>query len=188
MKNFEKVYFVDRNEWRNWLQKNFRKADEIWLIYPKKSSGKPRILYNDAVEEALCFGWIDSIVKKVDDEHTAQRFTPRKANSIYSQPNRERLYWLTQQKMLHPSIQEISKKILQEDFVFPTDIMEKIKKNNIAWSNYQKLSISYRRIRIAYIDSARKRPEEFEKRLTNFINKTSQGKLIAGFGGIKKYY
>ena len=78
-------------------------------------------------------------------------------------------------------------KVLQEKFVFPSDILNEIKKEKDAWKNYQKFSDTYKRIRIAYINGARKRPEEFEKRLKNFIKKTKENKMI-GFGGIEKYY
>ncbi len=181
------LYVTDRKEWRKWLEKNFDKAKEIWLIYPKKSSGKPRILYNDAVEEALCFGWIDSILKTLDEENTIQRFSPRDLKSDYSQPNKERLKWLAKEKMLLPSIHDKVEDILKEKFVFPTDILNAIKKDKIAWTNYKEFSESYKRIRIAYIDTARKRPEEFTKRLANFIKKTRENKQI-GYGGIEKYY
>ena len=69
------LYVTNRKNWRAWLEKNFESEAEIWLVYPKKSSGKERILYNDAVEEALCFGWIDSIVKSMDEDHSVQRFS-----------------------------------------------------------------------------------------------------------------
>jgi len=88
---------------------------------------------------------------------------------------------------LHPSVKDAVSKIITEEFVFPPDIIAEIRSDKIAWGNYQKFSPSYRRIRIAYIDSARKRPEEFQKRLKNFIYKTRQNKQI-GFGGIEKYY
>src|SRR5262245_58148241 len=67
------VYAKNRKQWRSWLAKHHGNAREIWLIYYKKSSGKPRIPYNDAVEEALCYGWIDSILKPIDDQQYAQR-------------------------------------------------------------------------------------------------------------------
>jgi uncharacterized protein YdeI (YjbR/CyaY-like superfamily) len=181
------LYVKDRNEWREWLVSNFTKEKEVWLIYPAKSSGKPRIPYNDAVEEALSFGWIDSTVKRNDDHSSAQRFSPRKPDSNYSQSNKERLKWLVTVGKLHPSMRKPVEKILKEEFVFPPDILNTIKKNNKAWENYQNFSLAYRRICIAYIDGARKRPDEFRKRLNNFIKKTEQNKLI-GFGGIDKYY
>ena len=117
-----------------------------------------------------------------------QRFTKRRAKSSYSQANKERLKRLFKKEMIHPSIKEGIQPIITEEFEFPSDILHKIKKDDVAWANYLKLSDSYKRIRIAYIDSARKRPEEFEKRILNFITKTRENKLIKGFGGIDKYY
>jgi len=78
--------------------------------------------------------------------------------------------------------------IISKEYFLPLDILDEIKKDKTAWNNYIKFSEPYKRIRIAYIDSARKRPEEFAKRLSNFIQKTQNNKLIAGFGGIDKYY
>lgn len=181
------LYVSDRKAWRKWLAENFTKEKEIWLILPKQSSGKQKLAYNDTVEEALCFGWIDSTVKTFDEESTIQRFSPRKPGSSYSQANKERLKWLASQNMLHPTIAETVKDILQEEFLFPADILAAIRKDKVAWENYRKFSESYKRIRIAYIDGARKRPEEFKKRLANFIEKTRANKMI-GFGGIEKYY
>lgn len=102
------------------------------------SSGKDRIPYNDTVEEVLCFGWIDSINKSLDPDHSIQRLSPRTSRSHYSQANIERLRWLLNENLIHP---------------------------------------------IAYIDSARKRPEEFAKRLAHFISKTGENKLLPGHKG-----
>ena len=85
------LYAKNRREWRAWLAKHHRAAPEIWLIYYKKESGKPRIPYNHAVEEALCYGWIDSILKPVDARRYAQRFSPRRSTSRLSEMNRERV-------------------------------------------------------------------------------------------------
>ena len=177
-----------RAEWRNWLETNFDTKQEVWLIYAKKSTGKQRIPYNDAVEEALCFGWIDSTNKTLDKDHTMQRFTPRKPKSSYSQPNIERLKWLAENNLIHPTFVKTVQEIISQEFVFPKDILDEIKKDKTVWNNYIMFSEPYKRIRIAYIDSARKRPEEFTKRLTNFIQKTRDNKRIPGFGGIEKYY
>ena len=181
------LYTPDRSVWRAWLAKHFDKAAEIWLVYPKKSSGKPCILYNDAVEEALCFGWIDSIIKTLDEDNRVQRFTPRNPNSSFSQQNKERLKWLIKQNMLHPSAQAKAREVIQEEFVFPADIVQAIRDDAVAWQHYQQFSAAYKRIRLAYIASARNRPEAFQKRLTHFIKKTKQNKQF-GYGGIEKYF
>lgn len=182
------IYFHNRNDWRQWLIDNFQNQDEIWLIYPKKHTEKQRIPYNDAVEEALCFGWIDSIVKSYDQDHTMQRFSPRNPSGSYSQANKERLRWLMDNQLIHDSLIEHIRKVIAEDFKYPPDIINEIKRDGITWTNYLAMSETYKRIRIAYIESARKRPEEFKKRLRNFIDKTRLNKLISGFGGIDKYY
>jgi uncharacterized protein YdeI (YjbR/CyaY-like superfamily) len=187
MENRRILYFSDRHDWRKWLEKNFDKQREIWLVFPNKSSGKSRIPYNDAVEEALCFGWIDSTVRKLDASSAIQRFSHRNPKSEYSQQNKERLQWLYKKKLLHSSIKESVKYVLKEKYRFPADIVETLKKDKIAWNNYNHFSNSYKRIRVAYVDGARKRPEEFKKRLNNLIEKTKQNKII-GFGGIDKYY
>jgi uncharacterized protein YdeI (YjbR/CyaY-like superfamily) len=181
------LYISDRQLWHAWLEANFNKEKEIWLIYPDKETGKPRIQYNEAVGEALSFGWIDSIVKRNDQHSSVQRFSPRDSHREYSQANKERLKWLLKEGKLHPSIKDSVEKALRTEFVFPPDIIEAIKKNKKAWTNFLNFSPAYRRIRIAYITGARNRPTEFKKRLNNFILKTEQNKLI-GFGGIDKYY
>ena len=181
-------YFENRKDWRKWLTENFDTTDEIWFVFPNKSSGKKSITYNDAVEEALCFDWIDSTIKAFDKEHKIQRFTPRKPKSTCSQSNKERLKWLLENKMIHPKFEDKIQNILSEPFIFPNDIIDRLKENETVWNNYQQFSDAYKRIRIAYINVARTRPEEFEKRLNNFINRTKENKKVAGFGGIEKYY
>jgi len=183
----EMLYVKDREEWREWLAANFNTEKEIWLVFPSKSSGKPRIQYNDAVEEALAFGWIDSTNKRFDEHSSAQRFSPRNPGSAYSQSNKERLKWLVKEGRLHASMRKSVEEVLRTEFVFPPDILKAIKENKEAWENFRNFSPAYRRIRIAYIDSSRDRPDEFKKRLNNFIKKSEQNKLF-GFGGIEKYY
>ncbi len=188
MREIKTFYATDRNEWRKWLAENFDKETEIWFIFPMKASGEKSISYNDAVEEALCFGWIDSTIKNIDETHRAQHFTPRKKGSDYSRPNIERLIWLDKQGMLHPSVRENVLNLINTPCTFPKDIIDAIKEDSAAWENYNTFSEPYKHIRIAYIDAARKRTDEFNKRLRSFIKKTHEGKMISGYGGIDKYY
>lgn len=181
-------YFENREDWRRWLTENFKIQSEIWFVFPQKSAGKKSITYNDAVEEALCFEWIDSTIKSLDKDHKIQRFTPRNPKSTYSQANKERLKWLLQNKMIYPELEDKIGNVLSHPFIFPNDIMEILKEDKTVWKNYQHFSAPYKRIRIAYIEAARKRPVEFEKRLNHFIHKTKESKIIKGFGGIEKYY
>ena len=181
-------YTSQRQQWRAWLAEHFETEQEVWFVFPMKEAGEPSLSYNDAVEEALCFGWIDSTIRHTDPLHRAQRFTPRKTGSPYSRPNIERLLWLESQGLLHPKVSAAVRDLLRAPYRFPTDILDAIRQDQTAWANYQALPAPYKRIRIAYIDAARKRPAEFRKRLANFIGKTRDNKLIPGFGGVDKYY
>jgi len=181
------LYVTDPHKWREWLETHYKIESEIWLVYYKKATGKPRIEYNDAVEQALCFGWIDSTVKSLDAERTAQRFSPRKPKSGYSQQNIERLRYLVRQGLVAEEVMESLGELLEQEFVFPQDILDTIQADEQAWENYQNFSEPYKRIRVAFIDGARKRPEEFQKRLNYFIKMTRQNKLI-GYGGIEKHF
>ncbi len=179
---------ADRREWRRWLSEHFETETEIWFVFPSKGSGEEGVSYNDAVEEALCFGWIDGRAGTLDDTHQLRRFTPRRPGSGYSQPNIERLIWLNERGMIHPKIRPSVETVIRTPFVFPGDIIEAIRRDEAAWENYRSFAEPYKRIRVAYIDAARKRPAEFEKRLANFIQKTRENKLIVGYGGVDKYY
>ena len=158
----------------------------MWLIYYRKQSGKVRISYNDAVEEALCFGWIDSTVKAYDAERIVQRFSPRRRDSPYSQTNKERLQRLIKQGQVSKAVLATLSDIVTEEFTIPDDILQALKANPQAWENFQRYSGSYQRIRIAYVDSARRRPGEFEKRLKHFLEMTEKDKQF-GFG-IETYF
>jgi len=181
------LYITNSQAWRSWLKQNYKTEKEIWLVYPKKATGKPRIEYNAAVEEALCFGWIDSINKKLDEDHTVQRFSPRKPKAKYSQANIERLRDLVAKKKVVKEVVDSLGDILNEKFEIPPDILKAIKANKEAWKNFQTFSAPYKRIRVAFIDGARKRPDEFKKRLRHFIEMTEKNKIF-GFGGIEKHF
>ena len=188
MKDKATLFCADRLQWREWLSEHFETESEIWFVFPSKMSGEAGVSYNDAVEEALCFGWIDGRAGTLDDTHQLRRFTPRRRGSAYSQPNIERLILLDAQGLIHPSVKPSVEQVIRTPFVFPSDILDAIRQDPVAWANYQTFSAPYRRIRVAYIDAARKRPAEFRKRLDNFIQKTRANKRIVGYGGVEKYY
>ncbi|MBQ7170944.1 MAG: YdeI/OmpD-associated family protein [Clostridia bacterium] len=181
-------YTHDRQAWRAWLSSHFETESEIWFVFPEKSAGEESLSYNDAVEEALCFGWIDGRAGTLDETHALRRFTPRRAGSAYSRPNIERLIWLDGRGLIHPKVRASVAPILGAPFVFPEDILAAIRRDETAWKNYRTMPEPYKRIRVAYIDAARKRPAEFEKRLAHFIRKTRENKKIVGYGGVDKYY
>lgn len=187
MKISKTLYVTNKKEWREWLEKNYKTEPEIWLVYYKKDSGKPRILYNDAVEEALSFGWIDSNIKRIDKERYAQRFSPRKPKRPYSQANKERLKKLIKEGKVVKDVLDSLGDVYNEKYSIPKDILQAIKRDKAAWKNFQQFSDEYIRIRTAFIDGARRRPKEFRKRLNYFITMTAKNKKF-GFGGIEKYY
>lgn len=168
------LYAKTRKEWRTWLERNHNREKEIWLIFYKKSSGKERIPYDEAVEEALCFGWIDSIVKTVDQDSFAQRFSVRKPKSNWSTLNLERMKKLIKSKLITPA--GLTYYPGETIFKIPPDILRKLKKDKEAWENFQKFDLSYQTIRIGFIEGARSRPEEFQKRLNYFLKMTKQNK------------
>ena len=182
------IFCADRGEWRDWLSKHFETEKEIWFVFPSVSSGEKGVSYNDAVEEALCFGWIDGQAGTLDETHQLRRFTPRRKGSPYSQPNIERLIYLDAHGQIHPKVRSSIEDIINKPFEFPEDILDAIRCDPDAWNNYHSFSEPYKRIRIAYINAARKRPAEFKKRLEHFLKKTRENKLIIGYGGIDKYY
>ncbi len=181
------LHVTTRAAWRAWLKANYKSRTEVWLVYSRKSTGQPRLAYNDAVEEALCFGWIDSIVRSIDAERFAQRFSVRKPGSRYSQANLERLRALIRRRRVMRDVLPTIPDLSETDFRIPADILQAIRANPRAWKHFRGFSPAYVRIRIAYIDGARRRPAEFRKRLAHFVRETEANRLF-GFGGIEKYY
>jgi uncharacterized protein YdeI (YjbR/CyaY-like superfamily) len=175
--NLGKTLIVkNRNEWRNWLSKNHHTEKEIWLVHYRKTSGKWTISYDEALDEALCFGWIDSTVKKIDDEARAQRYTPRRNNSPISEMNKERVRRLIKlEKMTDFGLAKVEK-YMDKKFVFPPDIIKTLKKDKQTWENFSNFPEYYKIIRVAFIEDARKLPEMFKRRLNYFLKMTAQNK------------
>ena len=176
-------YATGRERWRSWLKKNHAGKKEIWLLYYKVNSGKARIPYNDAVEEALCYGWIDSTVKSIDEDRFAQRFSPRRKGSMLSDMNKERIRMMIMQKKMTQAGLDAVKHAFDvntDHFKFKkpiaADIMKALKKDKIAWENFNKFPESYKRIRIGWIEGARSRPEVFKQRLQYFLKMTVKNK------------
>src|SRR2546421_1896014 len=174
MKISKALYVTSRDDWRAWLEKNHETEKEVWLVFYKKHTNRPRIPYDDAVEEALCFGWIDSIVQKIDDERYAQKFTPRKSGSLWSESNKRRVRKLLKEgKMTQAGLAKIGEGVLDteertkselksKELVIPTYLSEALRANKKAWENFNRLTPSYRRQYIAWITTAKK--EETRKR------------------------
>src|SRR5438874_9891192 len=116
MKMPKMLYVTNRDEWRAWLVDHQAAENEVWLVYYKKHTGQPRIPYDHAVEEALCFGWIDSIVKRIDGAKFAQKFTPRRDRTRWSALNKRRLRKLIREgRMTAAGLAKIDLAMLGED-------------------------------------------------------------------------
>ena len=128
------------------------------------------------MEEALCYGWIDSILKRVDEDRTAQRFSPRRPKSFLSETNKERVRRLIKAKrMTRLGLSKIQAQF-GEEFIFAQDIVAELRRDPVTWKHYQGFSESYQRIRVGWIDASRHRPESFQQRLRYFLKMTAQNK------------
>ena len=182
----EEIHFKNKETFRKWLENNHDKSDGIWMLYLKKHTKKPNIEYSDALDEALCFGWIDSVVKRIDDEQYVRKFTPRKNIKNWSEVNKVKVMRLIQQeRMTLFGFQKIDSyvktgKIKWDDNKAETDygdnkntpkfIIDFLKENSSTLQNFQKLAPSYRKQYIRWILDA-KRDETKTKRLNQLIEK-----------------
>jgi len=160
-----------RAAWRAWLERHHARRDEIWVVYYKRHTGKKSVTYAEAVEEALCFGWIDGIVKRVDDERHIQRFTPRRKGSVWSAVNLRRFARLVEQGLVmeagHAAGPKAGTKVADVSWLRPDVIPEEVERligqSKTALKNLKAMAPSYRKHFVYYIDSA-KRPETRERR------------------------
>lgn len=179
------LYVTSREEWRAWLTKHHQSETEVWLIYYKQHTGRPRIPYDHAVEEALCFGWIDSIAKRMDDEKFAQKFTPRRDSTNWSALNRQRLRKLIREgRMTEAGLAKIDGAILGEkaqatpsegDADIPRVVKQALMANAKAWENFRSLTPSRRRAYIRLILDAKKE-ETRARRLREAVSRLEQSK------------
>jgi uncharacterized protein YdeI (YjbR/CyaY-like superfamily) len=177
----EPVFFNDRAEWRRWLRKNHDKSSEIWILTFKKHTGKQCVSYEDALEEALCYGWIDSRMRRIDDERHTWRFAPRKPNSIWSLSNRKRTERLIKEgRMADPGMAKVedAKRSGEWDKAYapskpprmPVDLKDALMKDSLAWKNFQAFAKSYRTTYIYWV-SAAKREETRRKRIKEVVRR-----------------
>lgn len=184
----KEIYIKTRVEWRNWLEQNHDKSNGVWLIFYRKNSGKPVLEYDEAVEEALCFGWIDSIIKKINNERYVRKFTPRKSNSQWSELNKKRVTKLIRKGLMTgPGIalvKEAKERGLWEksdrpdiSFEVPEELERALAKNKKAKIFFNQLAPSYRKRFTGWI-SAAKRQETRDKRVSEAIVLLEQGKKL----------
>ena len=160
------LLFTNRDAWRAWLEANHATAREAWLVLYKKHTGQPGLSLVEAVEEALCFGWIDSVLRPIDEEKFALRYSPRKKGSIWSETNKRRVARLIKQgKMTEAGLTKIreakangewQKATLREETInIPADLKKGLKADRQAWRNFESLAPSHKKQFIYWITSAR---------------------------------
>lgn len=180
MKITEVFYPTVRREWRDWLATHHQTKTEVWLRRFRKATGKPCISYDDLVEECLCFGWIDGLVKKYDAESNVQRITPRRKKSFLSELNRQRVWKLQRLGLMTPAgLAPIEDLIGSPDdpLEIPDWVLEQLQEEEEVWENFQQFSHFYKRLKIGWIgEPGRSRREEAQKRLNYLIKMTRQGK------------
>lgn len=167
---------ASRAQWREWLATNHATAKEIWLISVSEGSSSPNLSYLDAVEEALCFGWIDSIAKKAPDGRLAQRFSPRRPKSNWTELNKIRARRLIDAGLMTPAGFATLPDLDPAAFRIAPDILAALQADDAVWRNFQAFPDDYKRIRIGYIEEMRRTPDVFKTRLENFLNKTRANK------------
>jgi uncharacterized protein YdeI (YjbR/CyaY-like superfamily) len=178
----EVFYPETRAEWRIWLETHHRIKTEVWLRTFRKASGKPSLPYDDMVEECLCFGWIDGVNKKYDEESAVQRITPRRKKSFLSELNRQRVWKLQRLGLMTPmGLEPIANQLGDpaEMLPIPEWVLEQLQADALVWENFQAFPHHYRRLKIGWItetQSLSRRPEA-QKRLDYLIKMTRQGKL-----------
>jgi uncharacterized protein YdeI (YjbR/CyaY-like superfamily) len=185
----KQLHFTTRHEWRRWLAVNHdREKDGIWLVFHKKKTGRPSLTYGESVEEALCFGWIDSIIRKIDDEKYCRKFTPRKDDSQWSTANRKRVEDLISNgTMTEIGLAKVeaakrsgrwemdSRPVIGAEA--PPELLEALARNKRAKEFFDELAPTYQKQYIAWIVTA-KRPETKEKRVRESIRCLSRRKKL----------
>jgi uncharacterized protein YdeI (YjbR/CyaY-like superfamily) len=173
----------DRRAWRKWLEQNHTKSSGVWLVYFKGHTGCSSIGYDDSVCEALCFGWVDSLIKRIDDDRYARKFTPRRASSKWSDSNRKRWRDLKRAGLLsdaglHAAPTDRSygaRPTLSTDLEKET--LSAIKRDPCAWRAFERLAPTHRRQFILWIATAKKQ-ETREKRVSEAVAMLRAGKKL----------
>ncbi|MCB2178551.1 YdeI/OmpD-associated family protein [bacterium] len=183
------VEMADRVAWRTWLAENYDTATEIWLMYYKKGSGVSSISYEASVEEALCFGWVDSIIKRIDEQKYVRKFTPRKPKSVWSPSNIRRVEKLIAAgKMTEYGLSLVEAAKLSGswenpavrpklDLTMPEEFAQALAEHPQAKDTFDSLTKTYRKQYLTWIVTA-KRPETKARRIAEAIRLLAQGKKL----------
>jgi uncharacterized protein YdeI (YjbR/CyaY-like superfamily) len=181
------VFFETPTAFRAWLEANHETASELWVGFHKKATGRPSMVWSEAVDQALCFGWIDGIRKRVDADSYANRFTPRKRHSTWSNVNIEKVARLSEQGLMTPAglrafeARDPAKSGIysfeQRPETLPPAFEEQFRANADAWTFWQTQPPGYRRTATFWVLSA-KREETRQRRLATLIEDSAHGRRI----------
>jgi uncharacterized protein YdeI (YjbR/CyaY-like superfamily) len=174
------LYVENRNEWRAWLESNSRQATKVWLVYYKKDTGRPSIAYEDAVEEAICFGWIDGKIKNLDEARFARLFTPRKPKSTWSRINIERAQRMIREGKMTAAGSKVFDPRNQTPALptkLPASLEELFRKQVAAWENFTRFPPSYQRMTIGWVASAKQEATRL-RRLQQLIAESAANQRI----------
>lgn len=183
-------HFKNRNEFRKWLEKNHDKQKELWILFYKVHTKKKSLRYSEAVEESLCFGWIDGILKRIDDEKHAQRYTPRNPKSIWSKVNKERAERMIETgKMTDAGLVKIreAKKsgwwenaytTTRRDYEMSPEMKKVLMSDTEAWKNFQNLGRSYQNTYVFFVNYAKH--EETKKKRIQIVLERAKKNLPPG--------
>jgi uncharacterized protein YdeI (YjbR/CyaY-like superfamily) len=181
------LHLVERAEWRDWLRANGGREKEIWLVFFKRHTGRKRLEYQDAVEEAICFGWIDSIVRRLDEERYAQKFTPRNQGSRWSELNIVRARKMIAAGCMTPAGSALidpsklrrppAKPRAAAGEKVPAYFLAALESDPRARAFFTNLAPSYRRLYVRWVDSAKKE-ETRQRRLAEALATLRAGRKL----------
>lgn len=176
-----------RKQWRAWLEKHHATKTEIWLVAEMKEKGEG-LSYLDAVEEALCFGWIDGIAKKFDATRRAQRFTPRRPKGNWTELNKERARRLIKEDRMTPAGERVLPDLSTKGFVVAKDILAALDAVPGARAFFDSCPPLYQRVRAGNIEEQRKKPKEFATRLATLVKTCAAKKRFGNWddSGLRK--
>jgi uncharacterized protein YdeI (YjbR/CyaY-like superfamily) len=177
------LHITTREDWRRWLKAHHRSEDGVWLVYYKRHTGKPRIEYEDALDEALCFGWIDAMVRRIDDERYAQKWTPRRPGTTWSQVNLTKARRLIRQRRMTKAGREALGSALEAgptsrtpsgDLSVPRDLERALRAHATARRFFDGLAPSYRRRYLGWLNDA-KTDVTRRKRIAELVDLCARG-------------
>lgn len=191
---YKLVYAKNREEWRKWLEKNHECSEAVWLVYYKKGSGKETVVYDEAVQEALCFGWIDSVINRIDDEKYKQLFSQRKRKSTWSKLNKDRVEKLIKEELMtNAGLEKIEQAKKDgswnsidhvEQLIISDDFKKALSANKEAKKNFNNFSNSNKKISLYWINNV-KSADLRKQRVNKIVELAAKNITLVQYRGTK---